>query len=193
MEKQLFYSLNKSLNTKSKRVALSDICRVHGADSMPLLKVFIPIEKTAVLISAFAVSKKLMEIYPGYTLNNTGPSECIISCAAKKQSKAIVIIKAVFLSLIMFVGGAFTIITFHEDVSMRCVQSDIYKFFTGIEADTVPVVSVPYSFGIAIGFILLFGLFSRKNKSPSVLDLDIYAQDKTLKEYISTTQEEADG
>ncbi len=187
MEKELFYSLYKSADTKDTHIALSKVCRIHGADSAPLSGIFLPVADTACVISAFDVSKELKKLYPGYTLQNAGPPECVVTCTAKRQSKALVIIKALILCAVMFIGGAFTIITFHEDVGMRTVHRDIYLFFTGVKAENVPAVSIPYSIGIAAGFIMLFGLFNRKKKSPSVLDLDIYEQDKALKEYITTT------
>lgn len=190
MEKELYYSLKKSIATREPCIPLSEICSIHGAESAPLMEAYITVEKESTAVSAFEMSMALKKLYPDYSLSNTGPSECVIVYSGKKPRRAPEIIKAALLCAVMFIGGAFTIITFHEDVGMRAVMSDIYMFFTGVEAQSVPVVSIPYSVGIALGFILLFGLFRRRR--PSVLDLDIFAQDKTLKEYIAD-KKDSDG
>jgi len=92
----------------------------------------------------------------------------------------------------MFFGGAIAIMTFHEDVSMRGVHSNIYSFFTGKKIDNVPIVSIPYSIGITIGFIMLFGLIKRKKNDPSVLDLDIQKHENAYRKYMSEKSKSGD-
>ena len=83
--------------------------------------------------------------------------------------------------------------TFHEDVDMPRVHSDIYEFFTGVSLERAPVVSIPYSIGIAIGFIMLFGLYKRKKSSPTVLDIDIHNHENDLRDYLAAKSKRLDG
>ncbi|MGI5849820.1 MAG: hypothetical protein ACOX8Q_07130 [Christensenellales bacterium] len=183
MEKELFFCLKKKVYVKNRRIAMSDICDIHGADKKPLSTMYFDLKHNANIITAFEMSILLYDIYPGYTVKNLGPMESQIFVDNKALNRPVILLKAIFLCLVMFFGGAFAIITFHEDVNMPGIHSSIYRFLTGIEAASVPIVSIPYSIGIAIGFILLFGLFSRKKSRASVLDLDIYRQENALKDY----------
>ena len=100
---------------------------------------------------------------------------------------------ALLLCLVMFFGGAVAIMTFHEDVDMGRVHSDIYAFFTGVQQENVPVVSVPYSIGVAVGFVMLFGLYKRRKNRPTVLDIDIHNYENELRDYLTAQGNRPDG
>lgn len=193
MEKALYFCLKETIYISGESVRLSEICSVHGVDDRPLKSAIFRVEKAANIVTAFEVSKKLCELYPSYSVNNIGPSESKIFLKNKQPGKVLNFIKVSFLCIVMFFGGAIAIMTFHEDVSMRSVHSNIYQFYTGEEVDSVPIVSIPYSVGIAIGFILLFGLYKRKKKQPSVLELDIHKYETALRDYMSEKSKSDDG
>jgi stage V sporulation protein AA len=147
----------------------------------------------AMTISALDVMARLTPLYPDYTINNLGPIECNVFLNHRQSSNLIKILKSIFLFAVMFFGGAIAIMTFHEDVDMPRVHSDIYAFFTGIYMDRAPIVSIPYSIGIAIGFIMLFGLYKRRKRSPTVLDIDIHNHENELRDYLAAKEKKSDG
>ena len=144
-------------------------------------------------ITALDVISRIAPLYPEYTISNLGPTECNVFLNHPQTGKLIKFLKAAVLFAVMFFGGAIAIMTFHEDVDMPRVHSDIYAFFTGVTLDTVPIVSIPYSIGIAIGFIMLFGLYRRKKSSPTVLDIDIHNHEKELRDYLAANSKREDG
>lgn len=144
-------------------------------------------------ITALDVISRITPLYPEYMISNLGPTECNIFLNHAQTGKLIKFIKSAALFVVMFFGGAIAIMTFHEDVDMPRVHSDIYAFFTGVNIDSVPVVSIPYSIGIAIGFIMLFGLYRRKKSSPTVLDIDIHNHEKDLRDYLAVNSKRKDG
>lgn len=144
-------------------------------------------------ITALDVIARITPLYPEYTINNLGPTECNVYLNNPQAGKLAKVLKTILLIAVMFFGGAIAIMTFHEDVDMPRVHSDIYTFFTGINLERAPVVSIPYSIGIAIGFIMLFGLFKRKKKAPTVLDIDIYNHEKDLRDYLAAKSKRPDG
>ncbi len=186
MQKDIYFSLEKTAYTNNVRVTLLDFCKVIGADTEPLKCIHFHISGEALCVTAFDVAQRIMAIYPQASVNSLGAAECSIFIKHKKQSKALTALKLLFLCAVMFFGGAIAIMTFHEDVGMRSVQNSIYTFFTGIRSGNALIVSIPYTIGIAIGFIVLFGLLDGKKKKPSVLDIDIHEQEKALRDYIAT-------
>lgn len=193
MNKEIVFSLKKTLEVSKPNCGLSDICDVHGAPNNQWLSIHFDIDHSTRTVTAFQVLRELDKLYPDYSINSIGSPKADIFKRPAKQNKVGTILKTIGLCLVMFFGGAIAIMTFHEDVNMRAVHTSIYQFFTGIKADTVPIVSIPYSVGIAIGFIVLYGLFKRKKTKPTILDLSLYKHDTEVQTYMSSKRDPADG
>ena len=193
MKKELFFALEKTAYAKGPRVPLYSICSVYGATAQPLKNVLIPLKGAATTVTALDVMARIAPLYPDYAITNLGPTECRVFMQHPPGSPLLKTLKAMLLCLVMFFGGAVAIMTFHEDVSMSQVHSDIYAFFTGAEQENVPVVSVPYSIGVAVGFVMLFGLFRRRTSRPTVLDIDIHNYENQLRDYLAAQGNRPDG
>ena len=193
MKKELYISLDKTWYTDSKYIPLSGICTVYGASAIPMECVVFSMSGQALTISALDVISRIAPLYPDYTISNIGPTECNVFLNHPQTGKLAKLLKSAALFAIMFFGGAVAIMTFHEDVDMPSVHSDIYAFFTGRSLEHVPVVSIPYSIGIALGFVMLFGLYKRKKSSPTVLDIDIHNHENELRDYLSAKSKHPNG
>lgn len=193
MKKELYFSIEKTSYVSEPRIPLAGICTVHGAPAAPMAGIFFALPGEAVTITALDVMSRLVSLYPDYTITNLGPTECNVFLKHDQKRNLGKIIKAVLLCAVMFFGGAIAIMTFHEDVDMPQVHSDIYEFFTGSQLETVPVVSIPYSIGIAVGFVMLFGLYRKKKTTPTVLDIDIHNHENDLRDYLAAKSKRPDG
>jgi stage V sporulation protein AA len=193
MKKELFFALEKTTYAKSTQVPLHSICSVYGAPGDPLKNVVFTLKGAAATVTAMDVMARIAPLYPEYSIINLGPTECNIFMQHTSGSRLFKILKALLLCLVMFFGGAVAIMTFHEDVDMGRVHSDIYAFFTGVQQENVPVVSVPYSIGVAVGFVMLFGLYKRRKNRPTVLDIDIHNYENELRDYLTAQGNRPDG
>lgn len=193
MANELYFSLEKISYTDKRRFKLSQVCSVLGADTAPLENTFIEFEGEAHTITAFEAAKKLTALYPGYTVNSLGPDECSVFLRHQNQSLLKKILKTALLCIITFLGGAVALMTFHEDVNMKRVHESIYAFFNGGERANSLVVSIPYSIGVALGFVVLLGLLSKRKKRSSVLDIDIYEYETSLRSFLAAKSKRPDG
>lgn len=183
MEMPLYFSLRDTAYTDSAGILLSDICAISDACTEPLAGMRIPASGLVTRVSALWVAQTLCALYPGRVPLSVGAPECCIFLREKQHSRLVTALKAALLAIVMFFGGAVAIMTFHEDVNMSAVLSDIYAFFTGEQTASVPVVSIPYSVGIVAGFVVLLGLVHRKRHKPTLLELSVHAQEKALRDY----------
>ncbi len=193
MKPELFFYLEKTAYTDSRKLVLSSICTIYGASAVPLECVSFDVKGQALTVTALDVMSRISRLYPDYTITNLGSTECNVFLTHPNSGKLAKTLKTILLCAVMFFGGAVAIMTFHEDVDMSRVHSDIYEFFTGVSIDRVPIVSIPYSIGIAIGFIMLFGLYKRKKSSPTVLDIDIHNHENDLRNYLAAKSKRPDG
>ncbi|MFA5675996.1 MAG: hypothetical protein WDA65_05680 [Christensenellales bacterium] len=192
MAGELYFSLEKISYTDKRRFKLSQVCSVLGADTAPLESEFIEFTGEAHTITAFEAAKKLTALYPGYTVNSLGPDECGVYLRHKKQSVLKKTLKTALLSIITFFGGAVALMTFHEDVNMKNVHESIYAFFNGGARVDSLIVSIPYSIGVALGFVVLLGLLSKRKKRSSVLDIDIYEYETSLRDFLAAKSKHPD-
>ncbi len=178
----------------TKRVKLSDFCSLLGADIKPLDSAVFELQDDALAVTSFEAAIKLAGLYPGYSLNSLGADTCSIFLK-HRQSAALKTLKAAMLCIVMFFGGAVALISFHEDVNMRSVHTSIYAFFNaGEQQPEALIVSIPYTIGVAFGFIVLFGLFVRKKKKPpTVLDIDIFEHEKSMRDYLKARSKQPGG
>lgn len=63
-------------------------------------------------------------------------------------------IKLVFVAAISFFGTAFTIMAFHNDISINKIFSQVYEQVMGYPADGYSILEFSYSIGLAVGIIL---------------------------------------
>ena len=193
MKKELFFAVEKTTYVDGPHVSLASICSVYGASAAPLERVVLTLSGVVMTVTALDVMAHIAPLYPDYTITNLGPTECSVFLKNPPGSRLLKVLKAALLSLVMFFGGAIAIMTFHEDVDMPKVHSDIYAFFTGVQQERVPAVSIPYSIGVAVGFVMLFGLYRRRKAKPTVLDIDIHNHENELRDYLSAKGKRPDG
>ena len=193
MNNDVLFCLKETVQTQNSQVALNDICSIYGVDIQLGAHVRFDTSGPAAEITALDIARALKTQMPMCRPVNMGPPKCTVFRLQRRAGRMIRLLKTLFLCAVMFFGGAVAIMTFHEDVSMRAVHSHIYEFFTGIKAEIVPAVSIPYSIGIGIGLVMIFGLLRRKRAKPTVLEMDIHEQEKAMQQYISDKESDSNG
>ena len=89
-------------------------------------------------------------------------------------------LKVIFVSLIVFLGTAFAIMSFNEDVAVTEMFKKVYLIITGTTHEGFGVLEFFYGIGIALGITVFFNRFSKKeNAEPTPIELKMkqYADD----------------
>ena len=117
---------------------------------------------------------------------NLGAPDIIVTFEKEKQaSKSVEIMKVVLVSFITFVGSAFSIMSFNNDVDVTKLFAQIYEQFTGEVKTGLTVLEISYSIGIAIGILVFFNHFGKKKFSvdPTPIEVEM----RTYENQIQTT------
>lgn len=133
----------------------------------------------------FSIMKVIWEIqrqFPGLNVVSLGENEFIIDYRLPgKKRKWTEILKVILVSLIIFFGSAFTIMTFNKDVSVESVFELIYQLFKAENLDKYRILEIAYSVGISLGIITFFNHFSRykdeNDPTPLQIELRKYEED----------------
>lgn len=200
MDKTILYiKIDKNNMVKNKTVFLNDIAKLYSVDTIMVndLKSQIIFEvptskKGNYIFSILKLIENINNAYPKVQIINLGETDFIIHYdPPSKKLKIFEYIKVIVVSLMVFFGAAFTIMTFNEDANVKEVFYIIYKLIMGNEKDGASILEISYSIGIPIGIIIFFNHFSKiklgNDPTPMQVQMRLYEEDmdKTLIENAS--------
>lgn len=152
-----------------------------------------------VVISVLKIIAYIHEQYPNLDIQNLGETDIILTYENQNTSGNIVhLLKTAVVVILVFCGSAFSIMAFHNDVSITKLFSQIYLALTGVESDGYTILEVSYSIGIIIGILVFFNHFGKKrftvDPTPLEVQMRLYENDiqTTLVEDASRRKEELD-
>ncbi len=190
----LYIKVDKDCMVKKSIVYLEDIAKLYSTDTdmVNVLKkqVILAIKdnkESKHIFSILKIIEIINSIYPNVQVTNLGEIDFIIQYEPpKKEIKIINYLKVIFVSLIIFFGSAFAIMTFNADVSVHEVFGIIYELIMGSEKAGGTILEICYSIGIPIGIIVFYNHFSKAKLSndptPLKIQMRLYEEDldKTL-------------
>ncbi len=122
------------------------------------------VDKGSFLISVSEIVKAIKKVYPDYTVNNLGEMDTLIEYKAQKSkdNSTLKWLKVAFVSIVLLVGSASAIMSFHTDAQMGKVFEKFYSIIFNKESSRPLIIEIPYSIGLASGIIVFFNHFIGK-------------------------------
>lgn len=185
----LYLKAEQNIELQSEDVYIKDIGKITCTDENIMAKVktiklhhFKEGEPQRQVISILKVIEEINRIYPNITVENLGEADMLIEHIDVNRHKGLgQWIKLVFVAAISFFGTAFTIMAFHNDISINKIFSRIYEMVMGHPSDSYSILEVSYSIGLAAGIILFFnhigGRRITKDPTPIEVEMRIYETD----------------
>lgn len=182
------------IQSKNECIYISDVANVvcqdkrrkKVIDSIQLMRFEKHMDERQV-IGILWIVQKIQERFPDADVTPIGPSDVIVEYIGQKQqvtwmkSGWFQNSKILFVSLISFFGGAFSIMAFHNDIGISELFADIYETVTGEVSNGYTVLEIFYSIGLAIGIIIFFNHIGKRRitKDPTPIEVAMrkYEQD----------------
>lgn len=195
MEKtNLYIKVDKNNMVRNKTVYLKDVAKLYSSDSKLVNDLYnqviyeIQSDKRAnYIFSILKLIENINKLYPDVQIVNLGETDFILHYdPPKAKSRLFECFKVIFVSLMVFFGAAFTIMTFNEDANVKEVFYIIYKLIMGNEKDGGSILEISYAVGLPMGIILFFNHFSKaklgNDPTPMQVQMRLYEEDidKTL-------------
>ena len=151
------------------------------AENLPVFHIPSDKKKTY-LLSVIDLIQVLKQKFPNAAVSNVGEMDILIEYMPEKEKDSIIWIasKVVFVSLILFIGAATTIMCFHTDVQFPLMFQNIYYIFYGENKEMSALLSVPYSIGLGFGIIIFFNHFSKLTltEDPTPIEIEMTTYEK---------------
>ncbi|WP_195255735.1 stage V sporulation protein AA [Coprococcus comes] len=202
----LYIKGEKNTEVKEPNVTLGDILTMECSNSSilnrikPLRILKIPKkEQHRYVVSVLKIIECIHREIPGLQIQNEGESDLIITYEGEKKRNAIWQgIKVVVVAGITFIGAAFSIMAFNNDVSVTKMFSRIYLLLTGEESNGFTLIELTYCIGLIVGILIFFNHLGRKkftaDPTPMEVEMRLYENDiqETLIEAYARKEKEVD-
>lgn len=151
------------------------------------------------VLSVLKVIECIHKAYPNLTIQNEGETDLIVTYEKpQKQNRLYHLAKVCLISGITFLGAAFSIMSFNNDVGVTKMFSQFYEQIMGRPSDGFSLLEFTYSVGLIIGILVFFNHFGGKRFSvdptPMEVEMRLYENDiqTTLIESYSRKEMELD-
>ena len=171
------------------QVSVKDIASIYCSDKNVSAKAkavkvhhFHENEQKRQVISVLKVIELIETECGQVTVISVGENATLIELVnVNKHKGPAQMLKMVFVAAISFFGTGFTIMAFHNDISISKIFSKIYELVMGYPADGYSILEFSYSIGLAIGIILFFnhigGRRITKDPTPIEVEMRVYETD----------------
>ncbi|MBQ7757710.1 stage V sporulation protein AA [Anaerotignum sp.] len=180
--------VEKAQIVQKKDVLLRDIAEVfiggQTAGEAEKLVVFrVPEDKKKTyLLSVVDLIKVLNQKWPDATICNVGEMDILIEYLPRREARSSLWLwtKVAFVSLVLFVGAATTIMCFHSDTQVPLVFENMYYMFFGENKEIPKLLSIPYSIGLGLGIIVFFNHFTKISltQDPTPIEIEMTTYEK---------------
>lgn len=197
---------DQNVEVTKREITLGDILSIECANvemipkikTLKLLKIQDD-KKHRYVVSILKIIECIHRQYPNVDVENVGKEDIIITCENKKTpSKYLHWIKVIVVTIITFIGAAFSIMAFNNDVETTKLFGQIYTLVMGKQNKGFTVLELMYCVGLIVGILIFFNHFGGKRFSvdptPMEVEMRLYENDiqTTLIENYSRKEKELD-
>lgn len=139
-------------------------------------------KKRIEVFSILKVIELIQKDYPEVEIVSYGEQDFVVEYVeAPIAPKWLEIVKVIVMVVVIFLGAAFTIMAFNNDVSVGEVFDRFYQQMMGKEKPQVSEIEIFYCLGLAIGILVFFNHVGKKkitsDPTPIQVEMRKYEQD----------------
>lgn len=202
----LYIKGDKNVEVKKLDVTLGDILSMECSNqnitnkvkSLRLLRV--PEKgQHRFVVSILKIIECIHKEYPNLDIQNEGEIDLIITYEKpQKPNMFFHWVKVIVIAGITFLGAAFSIMSFNNDVGITKMFGQVYELLMGHSSDGFTILELTYCIGLIVGILVFFNHFGKKRFSvdptPMEVEMRLYENDiqSTLIEAYSRKEKELD-
>lgn len=205
----LYIKAERNVEVTKPEVTLGDVLTLECAQEeiLPKIKVLKLLkfhhtdkkQKNRVAVSIMKVIACIHKEFPNLDIVNLGEPDFIVTYEVQKTAGGIFHwLKAAIVTMISFIGAAFSIMAFNNDVDTTRIFGQIYELLTGKVSDGFTILEFTYCIGLVIGILTFFNHFGKRkftvDPTPMEVEMRLYENDiqTTLLETYSRKGKELD-
>lgn len=140
-------------------------------------------KKRIEVFSILNVIQMIHADYPQVEVVSYGEQDFVVEyIAAPMGTKSMEVFKLIVLCIVVFLGSAFTIMAFNNDISVGEVFDRFYKQILGTSKPTVSEIEIFYCLGLAVGIVVFFNHIGKKKitSDPTPIQVEMRKYEKDV-------------
>lgn len=188
-DKTIYLKMDAKVKLQTDVVRIGDLGKIYCEESTVVNKIktiqvyrFQKSDQNRCVIGVLKVIELIHQGYPAYTVDIVGETETIVEQIMGK-SKPVWIdwLKVILVSAICFFGTMYTVMSYHNEISIDDLFSQVYSIATGQESDGFTALEVSYSIGLSLGIIVFYNHLGKRkltpDPSPITVEMRTYEDD----------------
>lgn len=163
----VYLKLPQSAQVVNRKILLKDVAEIYAVDTElqknigDIILYTVSGDKNQKLIfSVMKLIRMIQKQHPNLQIESIGEQDFIVEYRMPTPpNKGLEYFKLAVLTFIVFIGAAFTIMTFNTDVSVGEVFDNFYYLVTGTKKDRGTILEVSYCIGILVGILGFYNHF----------------------------------
>ncbi len=183
MSETLYLKLEQNPQVTADSVHISDISETWCKDKHILaecravkVKNLNPGPKSRTIYSAMELVQMIQESVEDVEVTVLGEQDIIISRHPGEQCNPVwEWCKTIGISLVIFFGSAFAIMTFNNDVGVKDVFDELHVWVMGSASEGLSALEISYTVGLAVGILVFYNHFRKKTRisDPTPLEVEM--------------------
>lgn len=206
VKETVYIKADQNVEVRNRDVTLGDILSMECTDKHVLAKLKtvkilkIPDQgEHRYVVSVLKIIACIHKEYPNLEVQNMGAPDIIVTYENQQTpGKFVHFLKVVVIAAIVFMGAAYSIMSFNNDTNAPKLFEQIYQLVMGKQKSGFSVLELSYCIGLGLGILVFFNHFGKKNFSvdptPLEVEMRLYENDiqTTLIETYSRKEQEED-
>ncbi len=192
MEEILYIKIEQNIPVAKREITFRDLGTLYCTNKKIVQKlentVFYTLPAHGPQKTIFTIAKVyevIHKTYPNLQIENLGERDFIIDFEKpdhKEKGKVMEYTKTIFVSAIVFIGAAFTIMTFNEDVNVSGVFDKVYQLVMGTTKQGGSIIEICYAIGLPVGIIVFYNHFRRKKikEDPTPIQVEMHTYEEQV-------------
>ena len=188
-DKTIYLKMDAKVKLREDVVRVGDLGKIYCRESTVVNKIktlqvyrFQKSDHNRCVIGVLKVIELIQQEYPMYTVDIAGETESIVEqITGKSKPKWLDYMKVAFVSAICFFGTMYTIMSYHNEISIIDLFEQIYTMATGMESDGFTALEAAYSIGLSLGIIIFYNHIGKRkltpDPSPVTVEMRTYEDD----------------
>lgn len=188
-DKTIYLKMDAKIKLQTDVVRIGDLGKIYCEESGVVNKIktlqvyrFQKSDKNRCVIGVLKVIQLIHQEYPAFAVDIVGETETIVEqITGKSKPLWIDWLKVALVSAICFFGTMYTIMSYHNEISIIDLFEQIYTMATGMESDGFTPLEAAYSIGLSLGIIVFYNHIGKRkltpDPSPITVEMRTYEDD----------------
>lgn len=164
----VYIKIEQSTQVVNKKIFVQDVAKISCQDKRVqkdienLILYTVKGDKDEKRVfSIIKIIEMIEKSHPGMAVVNMGEKDFVVEYKMPEKDHTVwAMAKTCIAAFTLFVGGAFTMMTFNTDVSVGEVFDKMFQLVTGEQKTQGSIIEIAYSIGIPIGILFFYNHFT---------------------------------